>query len=361
MNKSFNGNKIMAQIEGKFYPLQHDEWVRACQELTPSQRDVLYFIRTLDPYGNGVKITAAEIARQLSTDRKTIHRQTISRALKELDAKGFIDIELVEVRVKIKPKGYWCDEPQDETHSEAQTVCRDTDGASGHQWCDETPQAIATHQHGSSDTNMDRHAPQAIATHHSESETQSPSKFQNSKMIKTYTEFKKTLSEGERENFLNFVREQIKNLPKQVNDVEAWLANQNQAGQHRWEIYYNNFLADQLHLKQRPSGPREPRGSEIKILAAECRRRWAEEISKQRIAAERASAEKTATPSPSQLASDLVASEPVKEKLAELLSPDPSLPPKKRDLADGFRQWKRSISQQRIDALSREFEGGTEP
>jgi Fe2+ or Zn2+ uptake regulation protein len=245
----FKGTMIMAQIEGKFYPLQHDEWVRACQELTPSQRDVLYFIRTLDPYGNGLKITAAEIARQLSTGRKTVHRQTISRALKELDAKGFIDIELVEVRVKIKPKGYWCDDPQDETHSETQsetqTVRRDTNGASGHQWCDETPKAIATHQHGSSDTNMDRHAPQAIATHQPESETQSQSESCHSKIIKTYSEFKKTLSEGERENFLNFVTEQIKNLPKQVNDVEAWLANQTQAQQNRWEVYYNNFLAEQ--------------------------------------------------------------------------------------------------------------------
>ena len=63
--------------------------------------------------------------------------------------------------------------------------------------------------------------------------------------IQTYSDFKKTLSEGERENFLNFVKEQIKNLPKQVNDVEAWLANQNQAGMNRWEVYYNNFLASQ--------------------------------------------------------------------------------------------------------------------
>jgi hypothetical protein len=80
----------MTKISGKFYPLQHDEWIRACQELTPSRRDVLYFIRTLDPYGNGVKITAAEIARQLSTPEKIVHRQTISRALKELVEREFI-------------------------------------------------------------------------------------------------------------------------------------------------------------------------------------------------------------------------------------------------------------------------------
>jgi Fe2+ or Zn2+ uptake regulation protein len=349
---------IMAQIEGKFYPLQHDEWVRACQELTPSQRDVLYFIRTLDPYGNGVKITAAEIARQLSTGRKTVHRQTISRALKELDAKGFIDIELVEVRVQIKPKGYWCDDPQDETHSEAQTVCRDTDGAMRHQWCDETPQAIATHQHGSSDTNVDRHAPQAIATHQPESETQSQSESCHSKIIKTYSDFKKTLSESERENFLNFVKEQIKNLPKQVNDIEAWLANQNQAGQNRWEVYYNNFLADQSQLKPGSSVPQSDKTLKIFELAAQCRQKHTEELEQQREAALRARREKTGE---TQSSSFPTVSDSVKEKLAELLDKRKKPSVKKPSESEESKQWKREIElqeQRRIDALWRKIEEG---
>jgi hypothetical protein len=78
-----------------------------------------------------------------------------------------------------------------------------------------------------------------------ELESLSEKDFGSLQTIQTYTDFIKTLSEGERENFLNFVREQIKNLPKQVNDIEAWLANKNQAGQNRWEVYYNNFLASQ--------------------------------------------------------------------------------------------------------------------
>jgi hypothetical protein len=31
-----------AKIDGKFYPLQHEEWLRACRELTSAQRDVLF-------------------------------------------------------------------------------------------------------------------------------------------------------------------------------------------------------------------------------------------------------------------------------------------------------------------------------
>ncbi|MGL5880349.1 MAG: MarR family transcriptional regulator [Xenococcaceae cyanobacterium] len=80
-----------ARIEGKFYPLQHQEWLKACRELTPAQRDVLYYIRTIDPHNNGIEINAAEIARQLSSPERQVHRQTISRALDSLALKGWID------------------------------------------------------------------------------------------------------------------------------------------------------------------------------------------------------------------------------------------------------------------------------
>jgi hypothetical protein len=90
-------------------PCERDEMSnRACRELTPAQRDVLYFVRTLDPYGDGLDISIAEIARQLSTDKRTVHRSTVSRALKELDAKGFIDMELLMVKLNIKAKGVHC-------------------------------------------------------------------------------------------------------------------------------------------------------------------------------------------------------------------------------------------------------------
>jgi hypothetical protein len=59
--------------------------------------------------------------------------------------------------------------------------------------------------------------------------------------LKTYSEFKRSLSEDERENFLNFVEEKIKNLEKPINDLEAWLASQNAAKQNRWEVYYSNY------------------------------------------------------------------------------------------------------------------------
>jgi DNA-binding MarR family transcriptional regulator len=78
------------KIQEKFYPLQHEEWLRACQELKPAQKDVLYYIRTLDPYNQGIEINCANIARSLSTSERAVHRQTVSHALKELVAKGYL-------------------------------------------------------------------------------------------------------------------------------------------------------------------------------------------------------------------------------------------------------------------------------
>jgi hypothetical protein len=96
------------KIQGKFYPLQHEEFVSACQQLAPAQLMVLYFLRTLDPYGDGVEVSVSEIARRLSTENKEVHRSTVSRALKALDKKGFIDLELLKVKIKVSPRGLHC-------------------------------------------------------------------------------------------------------------------------------------------------------------------------------------------------------------------------------------------------------------
>jgi hypothetical protein len=84
----------------RFYPLEHEEWLQVSKDLNLSELNVLYYIRTLDPYGNGIKVSANAIALKLG-----INRSTSSRALKSLDAKGYIDLEIVMANVSIKGKG----------------------------------------------------------------------------------------------------------------------------------------------------------------------------------------------------------------------------------------------------------------
>jgi len=257
---------MQEKIQGKFYPLQHQEWLRACRELTKAELEVLYYIRTIDPRNYGVEINAAEIARQLSSPERQVHRQTVSRALKELDAKGFIDLELLQVKVKVKAKGLWCDETPGCV--ETPEVCEDTKGTMGHQGCvetpgcdetpgcAETPSAIATHHDRSLHTAVDRDTPSAIATHHAEAETLTQQKSQILKINKSYIEFIKTLSEDERANFLNFCSELTANLSQPVNDIEAWLAHKNKAEKNRWEVYYQKFLGRQGNVAKKSQSSR---------------------------------------------------------------------------------------------------------
>lgn len=79
------------KIKGKFYPLQHGEWLSSINQLTHSELKVLYYVRSLDPYSNGINLTPAQIARDLSTEKHKMHRSTVGRAIRRLEEKGFIE------------------------------------------------------------------------------------------------------------------------------------------------------------------------------------------------------------------------------------------------------------------------------
>jgi len=208
--------QLKPKIQGKFYALQNEEWVRACQELTPAQRDVLYYIRTLDPYGERpLNLGVTEIARQLKLDKSTV-----SRALKALDQKGWIDLELIQVRVKILSQVKCC--------TETTTLPPDN--------------TVASEQQARSPRNEDDpDATAAIATQQARSprneqasESNQGKDLNSSKTIKTYSDFTKTLSESERESFLNFGLEKCKSLPKMPALPMKWI-------EANWQDLYLQF------------------------------------------------------------------------------------------------------------------------
>jgi hypothetical protein len=89
-----------------YYQLTSEEWLRACKELKPSEKDVLYYLRTLDPFGErDLDIGVREMARALG-----MSPSTVSRALKELDRKEWIDMEITSARVKLHSQQGLCGE-----------------------------------------------------------------------------------------------------------------------------------------------------------------------------------------------------------------------------------------------------------
>lgn len=78
-----------------FYKLTHEEWIRS-QQLKPAERDLLFYLKTKDPFCDGIEITVTQIAEDLGRNKSTI-----SRALKILTEQGWIDLEMVKVKIKV--------------------------------------------------------------------------------------------------------------------------------------------------------------------------------------------------------------------------------------------------------------------
>lgn len=98
---SYNNNNFPeSKTVSKFYALRTDEHLRACKELTPAQRDICYYLKTLDPDGDGLDINAKDIAEQLG-----LSKRTVSDALRVLNQLGWLEIEKkASIQVLINPQ-----------------------------------------------------------------------------------------------------------------------------------------------------------------------------------------------------------------------------------------------------------------
>ena len=103
-----------AQVKSPYYPLTNEEWLKVTQELKPAEIVILYHLRTLTPFGERpTPVGVRDLAKTLS-----LNPGTVSRALKRLDQLGYIELELVQVNVKVLSKGLLFDRK----HSPAETL-----------------------------------------------------------------------------------------------------------------------------------------------------------------------------------------------------------------------------------------------
>lgn len=77
------------KIQGKFYPLQHEEWLRACRELNSTELVVLYYLKTINPSYEKITISYSVIASDL---RK--NKNTVSQAIQALKEKKWLPQQL---------------------------------------------------------------------------------------------------------------------------------------------------------------------------------------------------------------------------------------------------------------------------
>ena len=295
--------------------LTNQDWIECFTKLNRAELGVLFYIRTLDPFGDrSIDVNSQTIAKVLG-----IHRSSVSRALKKLDADGLISLEIATAfatsKAQSRAETALCMDAQ-AVHGrtkmcmDAQTMCMDAPSLR----VDAQPTQFKPSQgkeSGSPHTNtnyihtLSNSEREKNSVSQKEEITRSektsndfshsnltPSSSSSNSLVKnknlgldqkrrqnhsltkslnshvtspnsaersapqTYSDFIQTLSEGEREKFLDFVTEQIKDFVQPINDVEAWLASKNKAYKNRWEVYYNNFKAEQ---KAKSNAPKKRR------------------------------------------------------------------------------------------------------
>ncbi len=228
------------KIQGKFYPLQHEEFLKLNQRLTQSELAVYLWLKTNDPFGDKlVEASTKKIAEDLN-----VSRRTIQRALVKLRDENLIDLIVTKFQYRVKSNP-----PEDTSETKVKEKLRvATPGSPS-----DTNVAIGTGMSPSVRECRHRYENVAIGTGMSPptAETQSEQELENPKTLQTYSDFKDSLSESERDNFLKFVEEKTKNLEKPINDLEAWLASKNAANQNRWEVYYQLFKEQQIKDQSR--------------------------------------------------------------------------------------------------------------
>ena len=86
------------------YRLTNEEWLLAWDQLKPSEVKVLYYLRTLHPWGDkDMEVGVTELAKELK-----FNKSTVSRALKKLDITGWIDLDIRTATIKLQTKSSTC-------------------------------------------------------------------------------------------------------------------------------------------------------------------------------------------------------------------------------------------------------------
>ena len=212
-----------------FYRLIHNEWVETVKNLTGAEIKVLYYLRSLDPFGDRhLEYSITEMAKELN-----ISKGAASKAVKKLDHIGLIEAQISKVRIKITTDQY-----------------KNTEFPIGNKVSHSESQFPIGNPSFVEETEVSYRKPQFPIGNEQQPESLSDGGLRTSQTIKTYSDFIKTLSEQERASFLNFCQEKAKNLIQEVIDLEAWLASKTKAGENRWEVQYRFYKASRSSSHQ---------------------------------------------------------------------------------------------------------------
>ncbi|PSM49143.1 hypothetical protein C7Y66_11010 [Chroococcidiopsis sp. CCALA 051] len=185
-----------------FYPLTHEE-VLDLKDLTGVEIKVFLYVRTLDPFGDrNLEYSVTAVAEDLG-----LSKGAVSKAIKSLDAKGLVHVELTRVKIRIKA---------DKSAVASFPIGNDVSQSE--------PGFPIGNQDFPEETEVSYRKPEFPVGNSQQPEPLPDKTPRTLQTNKTYIDFIQTLSEGEREIFLEFGRKKAANLPHPPELPDKWIA-----------------------------------------------------------------------------------------------------------------------------------------
>ncbi len=187
-----------------FYPLTHQEWIETVKNLTGAEIKVLYYVRSLDPFGDrNLEYSITKMASELQ-----LSKGAVSKAVKKLDLMGLIDAELVQVKIRIRG-------------SKSNTVELSTGNAVSYR-----KHQFPIGNHGLPEETQVSYRKQQFPIGNVQQLQPLPDMDSSPPhTIQTYSDFIDSLSEDERESFEKFVRVEWKKLKgEEIVSLERFLS-----------------------------------------------------------------------------------------------------------------------------------------
>ena len=228
------------KIQGKFYPLTSDVTTKLRQaKLTAAEWRIWSYLVEIDPWGDRYQdINSLDVMSKCDCSRATFYR-AIAKFQKlgifDIQDKGFSIRNLTGAsQIKLNQAA------EGNTKSKSANL-KNEKSVSKMRLDSQNCESNLKNEKSVSKMRLD-----SQICENQPPETPPDKDFKSPQTLQTYTDFKKTLSESEREKFLSFVKKKTSNLEKPINDLEAWLASKNAAKQNRWEIYYKNYQEEKI-------------------------------------------------------------------------------------------------------------------
>lgn len=231
------------KIQGKFYPLTSEITSKLRKgKLTAAEWRIWSYLVEIDPWGDRYQdIDSLDVMSKCDCSRATFYR-----AIAKFQKLGIFDIQDKGFSIRNLTGASWLKSSQAEEQGTKlnQVNLRNEKSVS---------KIILDSQNCESDLKNEKSVSKmrldSQICENQPPESPPDKDLTSPQTLQTYSDFKRSLSESEGENFLIFVKEETKNLERKINDLEAWLASKNAAKQNRWEIYYKNFQEEKKYEK----------------------------------------------------------------------------------------------------------------